>query len=135
MEKNRGLMFHAAGLLLLLVPQYLLGMLTNLFVQFPQSKQEKTLWEFAWTQIPLAMHIILGILLLIGAIVLIIRSVQLKEKVWIICSIIGGLSMLIAALSGSFFIPTQMAVYSFIMSLTFVLAFLSYGFGIYLSKK
>lgn len=135
MEKKETLKFHGIVIIVLLILQYLLGMITNLFVQFPQDKHGGQLWVFAWKQIPLAAHIILGILLIIGSIVLVIRAMRQKNKSWIIASIIGVLSILVAGVSGAIFIPSQAAIYSFIMSISFIAAFISYGWGIYVSKN
>lgn len=132
-EKN-SLKTQAVVMILLLVVQYLLGMATNLFVQFPESKSSAKLWEFAWSQFPLSAHIILGFLLLAGAIVFVIRSALAKNKTWIIVSVIGLLSIFTAGFAGATFIPTQSGIYSYFMALSFIVALLSYSWGIYSSK-
>lgn len=134
MERKETLKQHGTFLLIFLILQYLLGMTTNLFVQFPQDKRDGQLWEFAWRQLPLAAHIILGILLLLGALVLVIKAIRQKNKPWIILSSFGALSILIAGMSGAIFIPTQMAIYSFVMAFTFIVALISYGWGLYISN-
>jgi hypothetical protein len=106
-------------------------MITNLFVQFPQNKSNGQLWEFAWSQIPLALHIIIGILLLICAIFIIIKSIQQKNRAFIIISSFGGIAILLAGMFGAIFITTQLSIYSFIMSLSFLIALISYGWGFY----
>jgi len=135
MDRKETLKTHGIVIFILLILQYLLGMFTNLFIQFPQDKHDGQLWEFAWKQIPIAAHIIIGILLLIGALVLVVRSIRQKNKQWIIISSIGAISILIAGVSGAIFIPTQTATYSFVMSLSFIIAFVSYSLGIYRSKS
>lgn len=135
MEKEGRLKPHALVILVLLILQYLLGMATNLFVQFPQNQHEGQLWEFAWKQLPLASHIILGVLLVIGSLVLLIRSILQKNRRWIISSAVGFLAILIAGMAGSLFIPSQMAVYSFVMALCFIIAVLAYCIGIYVSRS
>ncbi len=134
MQYKNSLTMQGIAMLLMLLLQYFLGMYTNLYVQFPNGQHGDILWEFAWKQLPLVLHIILGILLIVNAIILIIRSFLQKNKTWIKASIIGYVGIQIAALSGAAFIPTQVAIYSFSMSLCFLLALLAYGYGIYASK-
>jgi hypothetical protein len=117
-----------------LIFQYLFGMAVNLFVQFPDTKSQSILWEFAKSQMALVLHIILGALLLIGALVFIIRAIHSKNKQWIISASVGLLAILVAIISGAQFIPTQQDVYSYIMAVAFILAVFAYGWGIYKAK-
>ena len=128
------LALHALGLIIGLVLEYLLGMTTNLYVHFPEGVQGGAAWEFAWSQIPLALHIILGLLLFVGAVALAIRSTRSRNKVWIRASGLGLLAIFLSAFGGSSFIPTQKDYYSFLMSISFLVALLSYFWGIYKSK-
>src|SRR5438270_2365588 len=86
------------GMTIALAIEYLLGMTANLFVAFPDSKNERTMWSFAFQNIPVALHIIIGILLVGGGIMLLIRSIQKKNKLWISVSSIGFVTLLIAGL-------------------------------------
>lgn len=121
-------------LIIFLIIQYTLGMITNLFVTFPTHKTNGQLYAFAWTQIPLALHIIVGIFLLLSALSLIFRSISQKDRSWIFASLIGGLAILSAGINGAIFVSTQMAIYSLLMAFSFIIAFISYGWGIYSSK-
>ena len=134
MKKKDTLKMHGIGMLVLLTLQYLLGMFTNMFVQFPDTKQEGALWEFAWKQFPLAAHIIIGFLLIIGAFALITTSIKQRNKPWIIASIIGYIGIQTAASAGSLFIPSQQNLYSYVMAVAFIIAFISYGWGVYSSR-
>src|SRR5438045_4917693 len=100
MEHN-SLKRQGIGMIIVLAIEYLLGMTANLFVEFPNSKSEGTMWFFAFKNIPVALHIIIGILVVGGGIVLLIRSIQKKNKLWINVSSIGFVTLLISALSGS----------------------------------
>lgn len=130
-DKLQSLNTQGIGMILGLFIQYLLGIATNLFVQFPQNGTDKTMWEFAWRQLPLALHIIIGILLFIGAIVLVIRCVKAKNHQWIIVSSVGMVAILFAGVSGAIFIPHQTAMYSFSMAVSFIVALLAYFWGLY----
>lgn len=115
--------------------QYLFGMFANLFVQFPDTKNETALWEFARGQVAVMIHIIIAFLLLIAAVVLLIRSIRRKDKSWVTGASVGLFWILVAFISGVRFIPTQEDLYSFFMSVAFILAFLSYGWVLYRTKK
>ncbi len=119
----------------ILILQYLFGMAANLFVQFPNTKNENALWEFAKGQWSVVIHIILGFGLLIGSTVLLVRAIRRKDKSWIIVGSVGLFAILAAIITGSQFIPTQQAIYSYIMAIAFILAVMSYGWGIFIEKK
>lgn len=133
--KKDPLRIQAHAILGALILQYLLGMFANMFVSFPDTTNEVTLWEFAKGQWPVMTHIILGALLVIGGIVFLIRAIRRKDKQWIIAASVGLFGVLAAGIAGARFIPTQQDVYSYIMAVAFILAFLAYGWGIYKAKK
>ncbi|MCL4338664.1 hypothetical protein M1271_03175 [Patescibacteria group bacterium] len=132
-EKNK-LIPHDVFLIVFLVIQYLLGMFTNLFVQFPQNTGERQMWEFAWSQPPLALHILVGTGLLLGLTVLVVRSVRYKDANWIKVSVVGTLAILIAEVAGAVFVPSQSDTYSFIMAVCFIITLLAFGWGVYKNK-
>lgn len=138
MEKeNKGskrLQAHALGMIGILIVQYLLGMTTNLFVQFPENAHEGQLWVFAWHQIPLSLHIIVGFALLFGTISLIISATKQKNRSWIIASTIAGIAIFSAIGAGATFIPTQTDAYSFVMAISFIISLLAYFWGLYKNK-
>ncbi|MGH7141395.1 MAG: hypothetical protein ACREGH_02055 [Minisyncoccia bacterium] len=125
---RRLLSLRINGMFLLgvLVVQYALGMYVNLFVSFPQNATGGQLWEFDWSQPPLASHTMLAFLIFLGAIVFCVRAMLYKQKKWIVGSVIGLLGVLAAGGSGATFVPTQTDLYSFSMSLCFLVAFASY---------
>ena len=109
-------------------------MITNLFVQFPEGVTGQSQWDFARTQLILVSHIILGLLLLVGSIVMYVRAIRAKDRNWNIAAGVGFGSILLAIISGSQFISLQKDYYSLLMSLFFVTAIGAYGWGIYKSK-
>ncbi len=125
---------HAIGMIILLIIQYLLGMATTLFVQFPQGAHDGQLWIFAWHQILIVLHVIVGFLLIFGTIALAIRAGIQKNRIWIISSVISLLSVFGAITAGFIFIPTQANVYSLTMAVLFIVALLSYFWGLYSSR-
>lgn len=126
---------HSLGLIGALIVQYVLGMLTNLFVAFPDSNSPIAHWEFARGQWLIMSHIIVGTLIVIGTVALYVRAVKLKDKTW---KIAGGItlgSVILAWLSGEEFITSQTDVHSFSMALFFLIALLSLGWGVYRSRS
>ena len=132
--KNLSLKKQGIGMVIALIIQYLLGMITNLFVQFPDTKNEGKLWLYAWSQTSLALHIVLGILLLLGSVILLIRAFVRKDGAWILASTLGFLTILGSGIAGAIFVTKQSDVYSLAMALGFIVAFLSYFWGIYKGK-
>lgn len=126
---------HAIGMVALLVIQYLLGIAAALFVHFPESGNDVVFWEFARTQTLVVLHILVAALILIGTIALWVRAIIYKNKLWQIVAGLSLMAVIVAVLGGAKFIPSQSDSYSFIMAVGFIAAFISYGWGIYSSKK
>src|SRR6476646_1189324 len=129
-KKNDKLQTQAWYLLAFLACQYILGMLANLFIAFPEGNNDWQQWEFAKTQLLLMAHIVLGMLLLIGSIALYIRAFRAKDRTWKIASGIGLGSILLAIISGSEFISSQQEYYSLVMSVLFIVAVGAFGWGL-----
>jgi heme A synthase len=125
---------NAAAIIVVLVFQYVFGMLANLFVKFPDSGNVSQYWEFARSQEIIDIHLLLGFGLLIAAVSLLVRSIIYKNQTWRTVSIVGVLAIAIAIYCGISFIPSQSDVYSLIMSLAFIAALVVYFFGLYLSR-
>lgn len=113
-----------------LIIQYVLGMTSNLFVSFPTDGNPGLFWQFAWHQIPTALHIIVGTLLFVFSIVILVIAMKQKVKRWITAGIIGIISIFVAAFAGAQFVSTQSNVFSYVMSLFFIIAFISYSLAI-----
>jgi len=133
--KKDPLRIQAHVILGVLVLQYLLGMFANLFVQFPDTTNERTLWKFAGNQVSITTHMVIGFLLIIGGIVLLMHSIIRKDKQWIIASSVGLFGLLAATFAGIQFIPTQQDGYSYAMAIAFIISFAAYGWGIYKARK
>ncbi len=134
MNTKDPLRIQAFWLLGSLVVQYALGMYVDLFVAFPEGADEGHLWGFAWSQPALAAHIILALLIFLGAIVLCIRAARRRSKLWIWSSFVALLAIVAASVSGSTFIPSQTDIYSYSMALAFIVAGLAYGWGLVASR-
>ncbi len=126
---------HAINTIGLLVIQFILGMLTNLFVHFPDTTHLEELWAFARSQILVDAHIVVAILLLGSAIAFVIRAARAKYHNWIVSSAAGLIGIIIAFMGGVTFTSTQNDIYSLVMALGFMTAFIAYGWGLYADKK
>ena len=73
-------------------------------------------------------------LLFIGALMLLIRSITYKNRTWTVAGSIGLAGILIAIYGGVRFIPTQSDPYSLLMSIAFIISLLAYVWGLFKSK-
>ena len=117
------------GMLIMLAAQYALGMYTNLFVQFPETRNEEALWKFAWTQAVLAGHIVLGFGLLAGSVAFLVTVLRQKVRKLKPAAVAGVVCILGAVASGALFVDMQNGLYSFCMAVFFLGAFAAYAFA------
>jgi hypothetical protein len=134
-QNSRKLFIQGGVLSGMLVVEYLIGMYVNLFVQFPNDASTEQLWHFAWRQPFLVAHIILSVLLFVGSVVLLIRAIRYRSILWRTPSILGLLGVFLATLGGELFTSTQTDAYSYIMSIGFILALCSYGWGLMATRR
>jgi hypothetical protein len=134
MKKSFSVRAHGLIILGMLIVQYVFGMLSNLFVAFPEGATAWEQWKFAHGQFVMMAHIDIGVLLLGMAVALYVRAVRRHHRIWKIAAGGGMGAILLAVVSGSEFINTQSDVYSVTMSLLFIIAVAAYGWGIYATK-
>lgn len=132
------LRIQAVILLSALGLQFLLGILTNLFVQIPDSHPGAnasnlltgSLQVIGWAIISgfpsLALHVVLGIGLVLGSIAILVRSILSKDKKWIVVSAFGFFGILIAFLNGVRFVIISEDLASLAMAIGFIIAAASY---------
>ena len=127
---QNALRVNAIFMIGVLVIQYALGMVTNLFVSFPSTTQPGQLWEFARSQFPTMAHIVIGTLLLLVAVIFVIRAARANNGGWIASSAVGLVAILTAFFGGVMFTSTQVNAYSLVMGLSTIVAFVAYGWGL-----
>lgn len=125
---------HTLGLIGTLILQFLFGMFTALFVSFPEGVSEKQVWKFAGQQIPIVIHMLLGLLILLGAIALVVRVIMMKDKNWIWTSVIGLVGVLVADITGILFVAQQNDMYSYAMAVAFIVSLVAYFWGVYKAR-
>jgi len=110
------------GLVAMLVIQFILGMIYNLYGTAPTSKKSIGLFSSP----VIALHVILGILLFLAAVAQVIRAVGARHRLTIWLSAIGLVSIIGAGFSGLGFTGSGAASASLGMSLAFALALVCY---------
>lgn len=122
------------GLIIGLAVQYALGMTINLFVEFPAGGSAHEMWDFTLHNPLVLVHLIIGTLLILGAATLVVRTIRQHVETWRLPAISGLVWVLTAWTAGDTFVTSQADILSYIMSLAFLLAVLSYVFGLYRSR-
>ena len=131
-------------MLVLLVIQFIVGMYLNFYVELPAnhpgihgSYAPSIPWAIAGhAGIALAIHVVNWILLTLGAIALVVRSILSRRRASIIGTSLGLLFILMAGSGGLTFLNRGGAdKESFMMALGFILAMVAYGVTFYKTKE
>jgi hypothetical protein len=116
--------------LVLLVLQYILGMIANLEAQLPSGNALG--WVFGHSII-IQLHIYNGTLLIVVALVALVLSIVARHLAGVIAAMAGLVLLILAWLSGVQFLSSQDNSSSLLMALGFMGAFVAYLVGYYLS--
>ena len=116
------------GAMVMLILQYALGMGVNLYV----SPGKGGLSEAFKNGPVLALHAILGVLLILAAIALLVRAIAARHRAVIIASAVGLVAIIAAAGSGVSFLNSGTAGGSMAMAMATAVAFLCYTFCLFL---
>jgi hypothetical protein len=132
---------------LLLLVQYLLGLVTNLFVSLPANHPGANSPDYfgglvpavAWviTQTPIwsALHAALGLALILGALVLAVMSLRVRMPGYAATAIVGALAIIGAAFNGASFIIYGHDFSSMIMGGVWAVALACYALGLFLLAR
>lgn len=122
--------------LIALVLEFILGIYTSLFVEFPDSIVNGNAWAWSMSQSPMIIaHVLLGTLLLAASVLTLGLGIALKSKTAIASSVAGLIMMGLAYLSGGAFLANvQVDGYSFSMALGFMGTLVAYGSAYYLTR-
>jgi hypothetical protein len=116
------LRMSSLGLVVMLIIEFILGMIYNLYGTAPTSTKSIGLFSSP----DLALHVILGILLFIAALVQVIRAVGARHALSIWLSAVGLLSIIGAGFAGLGFTGSGANGASLGMSLAFAVALACY---------
>ncbi len=123
--------------LIILVLQYVLGMLVNLYIQFPASLPEGNAWGWSFTHtFVTSSHIVIGTILIVVALVALVLSIRTRQAPEILAAVCGLIMIIYAWLSGASFLSNgQQSGASFQMALGFIGAIIAYGTGLYIAHS
>ena len=135
------------GLLaLVLVLQFTIGMVVNLWVTLPSSHPganasnyfagvvQGDAWALVTNQWALQLHVIFGILIFLGAILLLVAAILRRQALWIWVASIGLVGIMAAGFNGASFLNYGHNFSSMLMSGGFVVALCAYMAGLYLTR-
>ena len=111
------------GVVVMLIVQFILGMIYNLYGTAPTSTKSVGLFSSP----DLALHVILGILLFLAAIGQLVQAIRVRHNLSIWLSALGLVSILGAGLAGLGFTGSGAAGASLGMSLAFAVALACYA--------
>jgi hypothetical protein len=136
----------AFWLLLLLSLQFVLGIVTNLYVTIPADHPGReaaeyfggvvagVAWAIAQGAWALRIHAILGLLIILTGFALVGTAISSRRRMWIVCSIIAVLFIIAAGFNGASFLNYGEDFSSLFMSLGFAIALVSMLVGLYLDS-
>jgi hypothetical protein len=124
------------ALLALLVPQFVLGMIANLYLPFPGKLDADKAWGFALSQPVVYAHIALGSLIVILAVVAIVVGIISRRRLAVVTSVLGFLLVSLAWFSGEAFLAeNQSSLPSVSMAFSFLAALIVYAVGYHLTGR
>lgn len=134
--------------MVLLLAQFVVGMIANLYVQIPRvhpgtrgatpfsENLQQTVqglgWALAHGALALRVHVALGLALGLASLALVGLAIAARSRAWIIVGVIGFLSITGAGANGVAFLNAGgEAINSLAMAIDFLLALVAYGVGLY----
>jgi hypothetical protein len=114
---------------ILLVIQFILGMYNNLYVTFPKTGFLNN-WKFAGRSITESLHILIGTTILVLTFTTLARAIRMKNRHMVTVGTIGGFAMLLAFIGGILYVSTQNDIWSFAMSIGFLIGILNFNIGV-----
>ena len=133
------------GNLITLVAQFLLGMVTNLFVDIPKDHTGANPPEYftgvasnvVWAIVHgpsfwLTLHAVLGLFLVVFGFRVMLVAIRSRQRPMIIVAVIGALAILGAGFNGGSFLNYHEDFSSMIMAIFFAIAVTAYSVGLFL---
>lgn len=140
-----------AAILLLLLAQFLVGMVVNLYVQIPSAHpgtrgatpfsedvpqiEQGLGWALAHGDLNLRIHVVLGLLLGLTALLIIGLAIATRRRARVLISVAGALTIAGASINGVAFLNAGgQALNSLAMSVNFLLALVIYAVTLYRTR-
>lgn len=136
----------AISMLVLLLLQFIVGMVVNFWVAVPDQhpgaqpanyfvgSAQSVWWALSDSGLALASHAGLGAILGILSVVTLVYGVLRRTRLWVTVTVLGWLGVFVAGFNGASFLNYGFDVSSLIMSLAFLVALVAYALGVYYSK-
>lgn len=143
---DRWLRRFSMTMLVLLLAQFLLGMLLNFFFtppgQHPGSNAsdyfsgvaQVVWWALGKDGLELASHTGVGVILGLLSVALLVMGIRARRRVWILTTLLGWIGVFAAGFNGASFLNYGHDFSSLLMTIGFLLALISYALGVYFSK-
>ena len=134
------------AMLILLLAQFLIGMLINFFVTPPAQHPGANAPEYfsgvaqvAWWALSrgglgLASHAGVGVILGLLSLALLVIAIITRQRVWIIVTVLGWIGVFGAGFNGASFLNYGHDFSSLLMTIGFLLALIAYALGMYYTK-
>lgn len=132
---------------LLLLVQYVLGLVTNLFVTLPAQHPgadspdyfgglvPAIVWVISEVSVWAALHAALGLALVVAALVLAVMSLRVGMPAYAATAIVGALAIIGAGFNGASFVIYGHDFSSMIMGGVWAIALACYAIGLYLLAR
>jgi len=119
-----------------LLALFIFGMIANLYIEIPEGLMGSDAWSWVFSSsVVIAIHAILGTLLLLTAIASLVFSFKTKRTAAVVASIAGLIFTLAAYYFGSDFVSAGGSeLSSLLMAFGFLGALVSYGAGVIKTK-
>lgn len=133
-------------MLILLLLQYIVGMVVNFWVVVPDQHPgahpanyfvgaaQSVWWALSASGLALASHAGLGAILGILSVVTLVYGALRRTRLWVTVTVLGWLGVFAAGFNGASFLNYGEDFSSMIMSVAFLVALIAYALGVYYSK-
>jgi hypothetical protein len=124
------------GALVMLIIQFAIGMVVNLYVTVPSADRGSSFLTAIGRALShgpaaLAVHAGLGLLLILAAVALIVRALQARHTAVLVLSVAGLLAIIGAAVNGAGFVANSSNSASLVMALSTAVAMLCYAISLF----
>ena len=135
-----------ASALLLLLIQFLMGMLANFFVVLPDQHPGSNAsnyfagvvqgdwWALGHGGWEVQIHVLVGLLLALASLTLLGLAIYLRRRLWVIVTALGWLGIFAAGFNGASVLNYGHDFSSLLMTIGFLLVVISYALGLYYTK-
>jgi uncharacterized membrane protein len=110
-------------------------LLIGYHMTFPTAGSSAQNWNFVFTQPLVLLHIAVGTLILVEAVTVLFRSIQIRNLSWMTETSIGALLALLAFIAGEHFVATQSHTALTLMTVGWFGAIVIYGVAWFLNRK